>query len=200
MSDRMLMIERALWAEGYSHVAGVDEVGRGALAGPVIAGAVILPEGTFIPGVDDSKKLRPSGREAAYRIIREKALAVGVGVCDPETIDRMNILHAALEAMRRAVEALDSAPSFLLVDGNRCFPNCELPFRTVVGGDAKSHSIAAASIIAKVTRDRLMRDLHRQYPDYGWNTNVGYPTQAHYAGLGVVGPSLHHRRSFRLAK
>ena len=200
MSDRMLTIERALWAEGHSHVAGVDEVGRGALAGPVVAGAVVLPEGMFIPGVDDSKKLRPARREAAYRLIREKALAVGVGVCDPETIDRMNILHAALEAMRRAVEELDPTPSFLLVDGNRCFPDCELPFRTVVRGDAKSHSIAAASIIAKVTRDRVMRDLHRQYPDYGWNTNVGYPTQAHYAGLGVVGPSLHHRRSFRLAK
>ena len=193
-----LGIEQDLWGQGYRHVAGIDEAGRGCLAGPVVAGAIILPQGVTIPGVNDSKKLKAAQREDVFEAICEHALAVGVGICSPEQIDTLNILWAAMEAMRRAAADLTPAPDFLLIDGNRCFPDSPWPHQTVVKGDAHSHTIAAASIVAKVTRDRLMHLLHEEYPAYGWHQNVGYPTQAHYAALAEHGPTPYHRRSFRL--
>ena len=195
-----LDLEADLWSHGYRHVAGVDEAGRGCLAGPVVAAAVVLPRGQTIDGVDDSKKLSRELREALVQEIQRQAVAVGVGMCSPEEIDRMNILWAAMEAMRRAVVDLRPGPDYLLIDGNRCFPESAWPFDTVVKGDSRSHSIAAASIVAKTTRDALMRDLHDAYPAFGWDANVGYPTKAHYAALAEHGPTPMHRRSFRLAR
>ena len=194
-----LDLETVLWQRGHRHVAGLDEAGRGCLAGPVVAAAVVLPEGTTIAGVDDSKKLKAADREALLGAIRSQALAVSVGICSPETIDRMNILWAAMEAMRRAAAGLMPQPDFLLIDGNRCFPDSPWPYETVVKGDRHSHSIAAASIVAKVTRDRLMQLLHTEYPQFGWDRNVGYPTKEHYAALAEHGPTPYHRRSFRLS-
>lgn len=191
-------LEQALWQQGSRHVAGVDEAGRGCLAGPVVAAAVVLPPDVHISGVDDSKRLSAAQREAALERIQAKAVAVGVGLCSPTEIDRMNILWATMEAMRRAVADLEPAPDHLLIDGNRCFPESPWPFQTVVKGDQISHTIAAASIVAKTTRDRMMHALHDAFPIYGWRSNAGYPTQAHYAALAVHGPSPHHRHSFRL--
>ncbi|HMB91676.1 MAG TPA: ribonuclease HII [Rhodothermales bacterium] len=193
-----LELEQIRWQQGYRHVAGVDEAGRGCLAGPVVAGAVILPQGLTLPGVDDSKKLKPDQREALFEQLQAEALAVGVGICSPEMIDSINILWAAMEAMRRAAADLSPAADFLLIDGNRCFPDPEWPFETVIKGDARSHTIAAASIVAKVTRDRLMHMLHEEFPAYGWASNVGYPTRDHYEALAAHGPTPYHRRSFRL--
>jgi ribonuclease HII len=193
-----LETEQLLWNRGFRRLAGVDEAGRGCLAGPVVAAAVIFPPGVTVDGVRDSKKLSPARREAVLAEIRAKAAAIGVGLCSPEEIDRLNILWAAMEAMRRAVEALAPAPDFLLIDGDRCFPDPPLPFRTLVRGDQRSHTIAAASIVAKTTRDHFMRDLHEAHPAYGWDRNVGYPTREHYAALAEHGPTPYHRRSFRL--
>ncbi len=198
-SSPTLDLETALWRRGYRRVAGVDEAGRGCLAGPVVAAAVILPQGVTLPGVADSKRLKAPQREAAFGAIRAVAVAVGVGVCSPQQIDELNILWAAMEAMRRAAADLAPGPDFLLIDGNRCFPEPAWPVRTVVKGDARSHSVAAASIVAKVTRDRIMHLLHEEYPAYGWHRNVGYPTPDHYAALAAHGPTPYHRRSFRLA-
>ena len=191
-------IERRLWARGLGHIAGLDEAGRGCLAGPVVAGAVVLLPDVELPGLDDSKKLTPARREALLGLIQERALGVGVGLCSPEEIDRMNILQAALEAMRRAVEHLSIEAHALLVDGNQALPSPGVPQETVVKGDARSLSIAAASVVAKVSRDRIMETLHEDYPAYGWAQHKGYPTAAHYAALRAHGPSPHHRRSFRL--
>lgn len=164
-----------------------------------MAAAVIFPKNVLLPGVNDSKKLSPIKREEYAAKIRESAVSIGVGVCSPQEIDRMNILHAAMEAMRRAaVDLAPHSPEFLLIDGNRCFPQSPWPFKTVVKGDAKSFTIASASIIAKTVRDRFMRDMHEAYPMYGWNSNVGYPTAGHYEALAVHGPTPFHRRSFRL--
>lgn len=193
-----LECESRLWAAGYRHVAGVDEAGRGCLAGPVVAAAVVMPPGVLLPGVNDSKKLSPRQREAVLEEIQSCAVAIGVGVCTPEEIDRLNVLWAAMEAMRRAVADLSCTPDYLLIDGNRCFPDSPWPFDTLVQGDRRSHSIAAASIVAKTTRDRMMHDLHEAFPVYDWRTNAGYPTPAHYAALARYGPSPFHRRSFRL--
>ncbi|WP_457653339.1 ribonuclease HII [Rhodocaloribacter sp.] len=193
-----LETEHLLWSRGYRRLAGVDEAGRGCLAGPVVAAAVVFPPGVTVDGVRDSKKLSPARREAVLAEIRAKAEAIGVGLCSPEEIDRLNILWAAMEAMRRAVEALTPAPDFLLIDGDRCFPEPPLPYRTLVRGDQRSHTIAAASIVAKTTRDHFMRDLHEAHPVYGWDRNVGYPTREHYAALAEHGPTPYHRRSFRL--
>ena len=198
-STPTLALEQDLWRQGHRYVAGIDEAGRGCLAGPVVAGAVILPEGVMIPGVNDSKKLKAAAREDVFEAICERALSVGVGICSPEQIDMLNILWAAMEAMRRAAADLTPAPDYLLIDGNRCFPDSPWPYQTVIKGDAHSHTIAAASIVAKVTRDRLMHLLHEEFPAYGWLDNVGYPTKAHYAALAAHGPTPYHRRSFRLA-
>ena len=189
-------LERQLRSARGPLLAGIDEVGRGPLAGPVVACAVVLPaDMRAIRGVDDSKKLTGEERERLATRIRERALSVGVGAASVREIDRINIYHAAVLAMRRALARLRVTPDHVLVDGN--------PIRTlgvehtaVVGGDACCHSIACASIVAKVTRDRLMRALARRYPAYHWNTNVGYGTPEHHAGLASHGLTPHHRRSF----
>lgn len=175
-------------------VAGVDEVGRGPWAGPVVAAAVILARGAVPDGLDDSKALSKARREALFDEITGAA-TIGCGMASVAEIDALNILQASLLAMTRAVEALGSAPHMALVDGNRA-PRLACPVKTVVKGDAKSLSIAAASIIAKVTRDRLMAELAIEHPAYGWERNAGYGTAEHREGLQLVGICRHHRKSF----
>ncbi len=193
-------VESSLWLSGYRRVAGLDEAGRGCLAGPVVAAAVVLPPDAAIDGLDDSKRIGAATRVELGDEIRAKAVAVSVGVCSPDEIDRLNILWASLEAMRRAVFGIRPAADYLLFDGDRAYPDCRLPHQTVVRGDAKCMCIAAASIIAKTERDRMMHELHNQHPQYQWITNVGYPTAAHYEALAEHGPSPHHRHSFRLLR
>lgn len=176
-------------------VAGVDEAGRGPLAGPVVAAAVIFTGGTAPPGIDDSKKLRPAAREALYGAIMASA-EVGIGQASVAEIDRLNILQATFLAMRRALAALAPPPGHALIDGNRLPPDLPCPATTIVQGDSHSLSIAAASIIAKVTRDRLMLDLAAAHPGYGWERNMGYGTAAHLSGLARLGPTPQHRLSF----
>jgi ribonuclease HII len=176
-------------------ICGVDEAGRGPLAGPVFAAAVILDARRIPDGIDDSKKLTAAEREAAFARIRETALAIGVGEASVDEIDLLNIRQATHLAMARAVHALALVPRFALVDGNDA-PALACPCQTIVGGDALSLSIAAASIIAKVTRDRLMERLHETHPAYGWRNNKGYGTPEHLAALEVHGVTVHHRRSF----
>ena len=176
-------------------MAGVDEVGRGPLAGPVVAAAVILDERRRIRGLNDSKLLSPEERQRLDLEIRRKAICCAVAEASVEEIDRLNILRAALLAMRRAVEALPEQPSIVLVDGNQR-PDLAMPLRTVVGGDAKVRAIAAASIIAKVHRDRLLMALHDEHPQYGFDGHKGYSTPEHLAALREHGACRHHRRSF----
>jgi ribonuclease HII len=194
-SGPTLKFENELHASGVCFVAGVDEAGRGPLAGPVVAAAVILPEGVSIPGVDDSKKLTAAKREALYDVILQSALATGTGIVGHEEIDRINILQATFRAMHQALAALSITPGHVLVDGNR-FAGTGIPFSTIVDGDALSHSIAAASIIAKVTRDRLLRDYDRVYPAYGFARHKGYGTAQHRAAILAHGPCPIHRRTF----
>lgn len=194
-----LSLENQLLSEGYTRIAGVDEAGRGCLAGPVVAAAVVLPRDVVLDGLDDSKKVRPDQREQLAREIRRVA-SVSVGICSEDEIDELNILWAAMEAMRRAVFGLRPHPDYLLIDGNRAYPDCALPHQTVVKGDARSSSIAAASIIAKTERDRIMRRLHKEHPEYHWMTNKGYPTPPHFEALEALGPTPYHRRSFKLAR
>ena len=191
----LLRPERQLWKQGYHCVAGVDEAGVGPLAGPVVAAAVIFPPDAGIRGVDDSKKLTAATRVRLAEEIRAAALAVGVGVVPVEDIDRINIYHASLEAMRRAVAALAVAPEYLLVDARRV-PGLDVPQLSLVKGDARSFSIAAASIVAKVTRDAMMAELDVLYPQYGFRLHRGYGTAAHLDALQRYGPCPAHRRSF----
>jgi ribonuclease HII len=176
-------------------VAGVDEAGRGPLAGPVVAAAVILDRKRIPKGLNDSKQLDEETREELFPRIMEMAVAVGVGEASVDEIDLINIRQATHQAMARAVRALSIAATFALVDGNDA-PALPCPCDTLVDGDARSVSIAAASIIAKVTRDRMMRALHEEFPLYCWNTNKGYSTEEHLAALTRHGPTIHHRRSF----
>lgn len=187
--------EEAARAQGYRMICGIDEAGRGPLAGPVAAAAVILPEGCVIEGLDDSKKLTEKKREALYDVICREAVAYAVAMVDHQTIDEINILEATFVAMRRAVEALPVAADFALVDGNRS-KGLPIPFQCVVGGDAISPSIAAASILAKVTRDRYMLEMDAAYPVYGFAKHKGYGSKAHYAALLAHGACLIHRRTF----
>lgn len=187
--------EAAAREEGFCCICGVDEAGRGPLAGPVTAAAVVLPEGVEIPGINDSKKLTEAKREALFPAICEKALAWSVAFASHEEIDSYNILQATFLAMRRAVKGLSILPQLALVDGNRD-PGLELSTRCIVKGDSHCASIAAASILAKVSRDRRMVELDRQYPQYGFAKHKGYPTKAHYEALASFGPSPVHRRSF----
>ena len=175
--------------------AGCDEAGRGPLAGNVIAAAVILDHRNLIEGLADSKKLSQKKREALYETILSKAIAVGVGSASPQEIDEINILQASLLAMTRAVDALPIRPDFVFVDGNRC-PQWSFASLAVVKGDAKVASISAASIVAKVVRDRELLLLDRQYPGYGFAQHKGYPTAAHFAALERLGPTPAHRRTF----
>lgn len=191
----MACFERSLLGAGARRAAGVDEAGRGALAGPVIAAAVILPDDAVIPGLDDSKRLTPARRDALYERITAIATAIGVGRSDPAAIDAVNIRRANLLAMKEAVEALSPPPRHLLVDGIDAI-DWRGPQTTVVGGDARSLSIAAASVIAKVTRDRIMIACDPDFPEYGFARHKGYGTAAHLAALEIHGPSAVHRRSF----
>ena len=192
-----LEYERALWDRGLPHVAGVDEVGRGPLAGPVVAAAVVLRENEPIEGATDSKLLDRDRRRELARIIRERATSVTVGAASAGEIDRINILRATTLAMNRALRRLPLAPDRVVVDG---LPVAELECEhdAVVGGDRLVHSIACASIVAKVCRDRLMTRLARRYPGYGWERNMGYGTSEHRRALRKGGPTPHHRRSFGL--
>jgi ribonuclease HII len=175
-------------------IAGVDEAGCAPLAGPVVAAAVILDRGKFPRGIDDSKAIPRATREAIYTRLYKVAV-IGVGMASAEEIDQLNIYWARMLAMTRAVDALGVDPAMVLVDGNRC-PRWERPSVAIIGGDAKCRSIAAASIIAKVTRDRIMTAYARDWPGYGWERNVGYPTPEHQQALRELGPTPLHRRSF----
>lgn len=188
-------IEAAVAEQGFQAICGIDEAGRGPLAGPVCAAAVILPFGCTIDGLNDSKKLTEKKREQLFDTIQEQALAYAIALVDHETIDRINILEATYVAMQQAVERLHPAADYALVDGNRS-KGLVIPHQCVVGGDAKSPSIAAASILAKVTRDRLMLEQDMLYPAYGFAKHKGYGTKAHYQAILEHGPSPIHRMTF----
>ena len=188
-------IEDSLYAKGCSAVCGIDEAGRGPLAGPVCAAACILPQDLQIEGLNDSKKLSAKKREALYDIITKQAIAWAVCLIDEARIDEINILQATFEAMRGAVGKLSVLPDYCLVDGNRD-PGLGLPTLTVVKGDAKCATVATASILAKVTRDRLMVEYDGQYPGYGFAVHKGYGTKAHYAAIDKLGLCPIHRRTF----
>lgn len=192
----MWTFERRARARGFLAVAGVDEAGRGPLAGPVVSAAVILPPDFPVDGVTDSKKLDEKRREKLFDEIHRHALAAAVGLVDVDEIDRINILQAALKSMAMAVDSLSRAADYLLVDGNRPVPH-GCPQETVVGGDGLSISIAAASIVAKVTRDRMMAEYDERYPDYGFARHKGYGTAFHREAIRRFGPCPIHRRTFK---
>ncbi len=196
MDDQGLNFENQARRNGARHVAGVDEVGRGPLAGPVVAAAVLLPAGFSAKGINDSKKLSARQRMVAFERICRQAAGIGVGVIDAEVIDRINILEASLLAMATAIDRLEPAPDYLLVDGKQPVKRA-IAQLTLTRGDSRSLSIAAASIVAKVTRDRLMEDYHRLYPAYGFAQHKGYPTRAHREAVAVYGGCPIHRRSFK---
>ena len=187
--------EERRYAEGYTAVCGLDEAGRGPLCGPVVAAAVILPRDLIIEGLNDSKKLTEKKREALFEIIKEKAVAYAIAEASPAEIDEINILNASMLAMRRAVDALPVKADFALIDGN-CSRGFNIPTETVVKGDAMSYSIAAASILAKVTRDRQCEELDREYPEYGIAKHKGYPTKDHMDAVREHGPAPIYRKSF----
>lgn len=187
--------ENLKYAEGYTAVCGTDEAGRGPLCGPVVAAAVILPRGLEIEGLNDSKKLTEKKREKLFDIIKEKAVAYAIAEASPEEIDEINILNASMLAMRRAIEALPVKADFALIDGN-CSRGFNIPTETIVKGDSLSVSIAAASILAKVTRDRQCVELDREYPQYGIAKHKGYPTKDHMDAVRKYGPAPIYRMSF----
>lgn len=195
----MLEFEEKYYRQGLQRIAGIDEVGRGPLAGPVCAAAVVLPVGVEIAGINDSKKLTEKKREALYDVIAEQALAWATAFVEPEEIDRINIRQATHKAMQMAVDALEITPEILLVDGNDRI-DFSLPSEYIIKGDAKSQSVAAASIMAKVTRDRYMVKMAEQYPGYGLEKNKGYGTPLHMEGIRSIGLCPLHRRSFITAK
>ena len=201
MADSGLRIpldyERGFWSRGLSGVAGVDEAGRGPLAGPVVAAAVVLPEGMGVEGADDSKRVSRAQREKLALQIRGRAVAVTLGAASAREIDEINILRATARAMERAIRRLPRRPDHVVVDG---LPMRDLSWEheAIVGGDGLVHSVACASIVAKVCRDRLMIRLARRYPEYGWQTNMGYGTEEHRAAIRRFGPSPHHRLTFGL--
>lgn len=194
---RLLEIERSHWQHGIETIVGVDEAGRGPLAGPVVAAAVVFPKDIFIVGVDDSKKLSEKKREKLFHIIYEQAIGVGVGIVSHEVIDRINIYQASILAMRKAIEKLSFTPQLVLADGNS-FSHDLLRYENIIDGDAKSFTIAAASIIAKVTRDSLMKEYHEQFPVYGFAQHKGYGTKRHVEAIHQYGLCEIHRRSFRV--
>lgn len=178
--------------------AGCDEAGRGCLAGSVYAAAVILPQNYHNEGLNDSKKLTPRKRYALREEIQRDALAWAVGIVTPQEIDSINILKASILAMHRALDQLSLHPRFIIVDGNKFYPYGQTPYQTIVKGDGKYESIAAASILAKTYRDDYMQQLHKEYPFYGWDHNAGYPTEEHRNGIRLHGLSPYHRRSYKL--
>ena len=194
-----LTFEQGARKSGYTRIAGLDEAGRGPLAGPVVAAAVILPKGLLISGLTDSKLVGEADRERLFDQILTEADCHGIGIVDERTIDEVNIYQASIIAMEKALEAIAPSPDYLLIDA-LTLPRVSLPQRSIIKGDYRSHTIAAASIIAKVTRDRLMRDTDRTYPGYGFAQHKGYGTRQHLACLRQLGPSPVHRRSFRPVK
>lgn len=193
--NNMLEIENRLYEKGYKYICGVDEAGRGPLCGPVVAAAVILKKGDIIEGVNDSKKLSEKKREKLYEDIMAQAISVGVGISDVDVIEDINILNATKKAMCEAISNLKIKPEYVLIDGNQPI-DISIPFDTVVKGDLKSESIAAASIIAKVTRDRLLREYDKKYPEYGFAKHKGYGTKAHIEAIQKYGLLPVHRPSF----
>lgn len=196
--EKMLAYEKELYAQGIDLIAGVDEVGRGPLAGPVVAAAVILPKACKIPGLNDSKKIPKSKHKAIYEAVLQNAIAIGIGVKDNHVIDQVNIYEATKLAMREAIGQLEPQPQHLLIDAMRL----DLPISqtSIIKGDANSLSIAAASIVAKVTRDQMMEEFDRKYPGYDFAQNAGYGTAKHLAGLDQLGVTPIHRRSFEPVK
>lgn len=198
--NEMSLYEKQLLAQGYQKIAGIDEAGRGPLAGPVVAAACILPQGLLFENLNDSKQLSEEEREVLFHSITScTGLLYGLGIVDVETIDRINILRATHLAMQRAVASLSQKPDYLLIDGNQ-LPFFEIPSAGIVKGDAKSVSIAAASILAKVTRDRMMTELDVQWPNYGFKQHKGYGTEQHTQAIQKWGPCPIHRRSFEPIK
>ena len=195
MTDNMWLLEEEAYASGETAVCGVDEAGRGPLAGPVYAAAVVLPRGLIIPGLDDSKKLTAKKREELFDIITESAVAYGISSAAEKEIDELNILNATYLAMNRAMEQIDGRFSLALIDGNRK-EGIKFPCSTITGGDGKSESIAAASVLAKVSRDWYMEALSEQYPEYSFQKHKGYGTKEHYAALREYGPRPVHRLTF----
>ena len=193
--EEMLQFERELWAKGVKYIAGVDEVGRGPLAGPVVTAAVVLPADFSLLGVDDSKKLSPKRREELFEQIKEAAVCWAIGRREPNRIDEINILEATKEAMTDAINALSVRPDHVLTDAVK-LPGLAIPQTPLIKGDARSVSIAAASILAKVTRDREMVAMDQVYPGYAFASNKGYGTKAHYEGLAKLGPCPIHRKTF----
>ena len=191
----MWEIEEGLTAQGITAICGVDEAGRGPLAGPVCAAAVILPDHLEIPGLNDSKKLTDKKRRELFPIIKEKAIAYGIAFASEQEIDEINILQATFLAMQRAIDQLEGKANFALIDGNR-EKDFGIPVMTVVKGDSRSANIAAASVLAKVTRDMYMEELAEKYPEYGFEIHKGYGTKAHYAALTELGASEVHRKTF----
>lgn len=193
--ENMLMYEKQLYKQGYEFIGGIDEVGRGPLAGPVVAAVVILPKGLKIPGVKDSKKINEKKREELYEIIKEHAIDYGIGIVENDEIDNLNILQATYMAMKKAISNLKTQADIFLIDAVE-IPNIKTPQIPIIKGDDKSASIAAASIIAKVTRDRIMHKYHELYPEYDFINNKGYGTQKHYKGIDENGITMIHRKSF----
>jgi ribonuclease HII len=190
-----LAFERNARSAGYARIAGLDEAGRGPLAGPVVAAAVVLSPDLFIPGVTDSKQVAEPERERLYDEIRGQALCFGIGIVDELTIDEVNIYQATIIAMERALQSLSLQPDYLLLDA-MTLSRISIPQKSLIKGDCRSHSIAAASILAKVTRDRLMRDLHKKFPQYNFEKHKGYGTKEHLALIQKYGPCDAHRKSF----
>ncbi len=190
-----LVFERKAREAGFSCIAGVDEAGRGPLAGPVTAAAVVLPDDLLIRGLTDSKQVSEKERDRLFDVIREKAVCFGIGIADERTIDEVNILQATIIAMERALEQLVPPPDYILIDA-LTLPRVSLPQNGIIKGDRRSHSIAAASILAKVTRDRLMLELHEQYPEYNFKRHKGYGTREHLDLLRKYGPCDAHRKTF----
>ncbi len=197
MEQDRLIYEKKLWADGFKRIMGLDEVGRGCLCGPVVAAGVILPTNVELDGVRDSKTISKAAMKEFASMIKEKALFWTVQEGSIETIEKLNILWASIDTMRKCAETNNASPDYLLVDGNR-YTNSLIPHTCIVKGDDKSLSIAAASILAKVYRDDLMAKLGEEYPEFKWQKNVGYPTPTHKKALLEYGYTIHHRRGFKL--
>lgn len=189
-------IDKSYFKEGYNYICGIDEAGRGPLAGPVVVAAVIMPKDSMIEGVNDSKKVSEKKREKLYELIIEEAISYSVGIVDQNEIDRINILNATKAGLTEAVRTLKVKPELILVDALTNIDTCGVPYKSIIKGDAKSYSIAAASIIAKVTRDRIMREWDKVYPQYGFEKHKGYGTAAHISAIKENGLCPLHRLSF----
>jgi len=199
-----LVEEKKLFSQGYNLIGALDEAGRGPLAGPVVAACVIFNANISINndlvGVNDSKKLSKKTREALFELIKKNFIEVGIGICDHKTIDRINVLQATFLAMKKAISSVKSRPDFIIIDGSLELPNCSTPQQAYIKGDERLFTIAAASIIAKVTRDRLMREMDGLYPNYGFSKHKGYGTKLHLEKLKQYGPCAIHRLSFNRVK